>query len=72
MLILCCCYRMSADRNISAAGNLCQILPSPGASSPGTGATKSAIRLKIQAQVSTALTLPPGITLYGPDKLTAK
>ena len=72
MLILCRCYRKPADGNISAAGSLCQILMSPGASSPGTGAMKSAIGLQIQAQVSTALMLPQGITLYEPDELTAK
>lgn len=55
MLTRCHCYRMSAASNISAAGNLCQILMSPGASSPGTGAITSSVDRMIQRQVSITL-----------------
>lgn len=64
-LILCHYHRMSADGDISAAGSLSQTLISLGASSPETGAMKSAVGLKIQAQVSTALMLPQEIAFCG-------
>lgn len=63
---------MSAAGNITAAGNRHPILMSLGASSPGTGAMKSAVGRMVQGQVSITLMSSQGITLYDSDKLTAK